>query len=106
MGGQPGPATMIRVFYRWRVDGGAETGFLHWWHDGTLRIRNEQTGALGSCLLRSDIDPLSFTGMARWETREHLEAFWNSVEGQANPGWDLLGMELFEEVDDLIIGPN
>jgi heme-degrading monooxygenase HmoA len=97
---------MIRVFYRWRVDGGAETDFRAWWHEGTLRIRNEQIGALGSCLLRSDTDSLSFSGVARWETREHLEAFWKSAEGQANPNGDLLGIEIFEEVDDLIIQPK
>lgn len=106
MGQRPGPATMIRVFCRWRVDDGTDTAFRTWWHDGTLRIRNEQTGALGSCLLRSDTDPLSFTGVARWETREHLEAFWKSAEGQANPYGDFLGTELFEEVDDLAIGPS
>jgi heme-degrading monooxygenase HmoA len=97
---------MIRVLYRWRVDDGSETAFRTWWHDGTLRIRNGQPGALGSCLLRSDIDLLSFTGMARWETREHLEAFWQSAEGQANPYGNLLAIELFEEVDDLIIEAN
>jgi heme-degrading monooxygenase HmoA len=97
---------MIRVFYRWRVVAGAEATFRAWWHDGTLRIRNEQAGALGSCLLRSDTDPLSFTGLARWETREHLEAFWRSAEGQTNPYGELLDIELLEEVDDLIIGSN
>ncbi len=97
---------MIRVFYRWRVDDGAETAFRAWWREGTLRIRNERTRALGSCLLRSDTDSLSFTGVARWETREHFEAFWKSAEGQANPYGDLPGIELFEEVDDLSIEPN
>jgi heme-degrading monooxygenase HmoA len=97
---------MIRVLYRWRVDDGAENAFHAWWHAGTLRIRNEQTGGLGSCLLRSDTDPLSFTGVARWETRGHLEAFWNSAKGQANPYGDLLGADLFEEVDDLIVERN
>jgi heme-degrading monooxygenase HmoA len=97
---------MIRVFYRWRVDDDGKSAVFAWWHEGTLRIRNEQAGALGSCLLRSDTDPLSFTGVARWETRERLEAFWKSAEGQPNPYGDLMGIELFEEVDDLIIQPK
>ena len=43
---------------------------------------------------------------ARWETRQHLEAFCKSAEGQANPYGDPPGIEHFEEVDDLIVDSN
>lgn len=42
---------MVRVIYRWSEPPGRKTEFADWWHRGTLRIRSDFAGALGSTLL-------------------------------------------------------
>ena len=96
---------MIRVIYRWQVDPEAQDGFLGWWHDGTLAIRRDRTGALGSTLLRSHDDASCFTAVARWQSRADLEAFWAASTAQAVPGVGLATVEIFDEIDDLDLGP-
>ncbi len=92
---------MIRVIYRWEVVPGAEPGFRAWWHHGTLGIRREQAGALGSALLRSHEDPSTFVGLARWRSKADLEAFWEASGGRAFPDARLTSVEVLDELDDL-----
>src|ERR1700688_575593 len=97
---------MIRVVDRWQVDPEAHDSFLSWWHEGTLAIRRDRTGAFGSTLLRSHDDASSFTAVARWQTRSDLEAFWAGGGTTALPGVKLAAVEIFDEIDDLELRPS
>jgi heme-degrading monooxygenase HmoA len=92
---------MIRVIYRWQIFPGTESKFCAWWHEGTQSIRQEQRGALGSVLLRSHGTTSTFVGVARWQTRAALVAFWKSAESRPNPYGDLVAVEILDEIDDL-----
>jgi quinol monooxygenase YgiN len=94
---------MIRVIYRWEVAPDAEAEFREWWHEGTIAIRRDRAGALGSALLRSEDEPRTFVGVARWQSKAHLEAFWAAARGQAFPRAELTSVEVLDELDDLVI---
>ena len=94
---------MIRVLYRWRVEPHRRAAFQAWWHEGTLRIRAEHDGALGSTLLGPDRDDGHLVAIARWTSRAALEAFWAEPGGTAFEGASLEPPQVFEELDDLTV---
>jgi heme-degrading monooxygenase HmoA len=93
---------VIRVIYRWRVEEDRKADFAAWWHEGTLRIRATQPGAMGSTLLRSGVED-GLVGLARWESQEHLDAFWERMSPLEFPGAVLLSIEILEEIDHLTV---
>jgi len=44
-----------------------------------------------------------FVGIARWESRAHVEAFWRGAGGDGFPGARLEGVEVLDELDDLML---
>jgi heme-degrading monooxygenase HmoA len=94
---------MIRAIYRWRVDPECEEAFVSWWHQGTIRIRSSQPGAVGSTLLRADSDQNQYVAIARWESVEDLTTFWNDPGGSQLEGAALVSVEVLEEVDHLTL---
>ncbi len=94
---------MIRVIYRWTVAPEAAADFRAWWHEGTMAIRRDRAGALGSALLRSEVDPDAFVGVARWRSKTDLEAFWAAAGGSTFPHAELTSVEILDELDDLEI---
>ena len=94
---------MIRVVYRWQVPAPRRDAFATWWHEGTLRIRAERPGALGSTLLRPVGDDEHMVAVASWRSTQELEAFWASAGGAGFDGARLVSTEVFEEVDDLTL---
>jgi heme-degrading monooxygenase HmoA len=92
---------MIRALYRWEVAPGSEPAFRDWWHDGTLGIRRDRAGALGSVLLRTHDDPPSFVAVARWRSKADLEAFWASAGGKPFADATLVSVQVLDELDDL-----
>ena len=94
---------MVRVLYRWRVAPGRHEQFVSWWHHGTVRIRERQPGALGSTLCRTSDDAESFVGIARWESRTAVEAFWAQATGDGFDGAVLESIEVLDELDDLTL---
>ena len=94
---------MIRVIYRWQIEGDRQESFATWWHEGTLRIRSTQPGAKGSTLLRAPEDEDCLIGIARWESTEQLTAFWERMSPLEFPGATMLSLEVLEELDHLTI---
>lgn len=87
---------MIRVLYKWTVEPHAQAGFREWWQAGTLRIRAENPGALGSTILESREDPNLFVGVARWTSVEALILFREKVGSLHFDGAELVTMEPFD----------
>jgi hypothetical protein len=58
---------------------------------------------LGSTLLAPTSDALHFVAVARWHSREDLEAFWADPGGSPFAGAELVSTEVFDEVDDLTL---
>lgn len=94
---------MTRVIYRWRVEPELQAEFASWWHEGTLRIRASQPGALGSTLCRSTEEPDCFIGIARWASRDHLEAFWKQAGTVEFRGATMESVEVLDELDHLTV---
>jgi hypothetical protein len=94
---------MIRVIYRWRIDSPRKADFATWWHEGTLRIRSTQPGAMGSTLLRATGDDGCLIGIARWRSTAQLTAFWERMSPLEFPGAVMESMEILEEVDHLTL---
>ncbi len=92
---------MIRVIYRWRIEADRRAAFSGWWHEGTLKIRATQPGAMGSTLLRPTDDEDCLVGIARWQSQEQLTSFWERMSPLEFPGAVLVSLEVLEEVDHL-----
>lgn len=92
---------MIRVIYRWYVPPDRHDEFLRWWHDGTLRIRSEHPGAMGSTLCDPTSSGDRVVAIARWRSREALEQFWQHPGGSGVEGVDMESVEILEELDHL-----
>lgn len=92
---------MIRVIYRWRVEGDRHAEFVQWWHAGTLRIRSDHPGAMGSTLCSPTTSSDSVVAIARWQSQEDLERFWRSSDGSPFPGAEMESIEILDEVDHL-----
>ena len=92
---------MIRVLYRWRVEPGRYQEFAPWWHAGTLRIRSDHDGAMGSTLCRPVPPGDRVVAMARWRSQDDLEQFWLSPGGPGFAWAELESVELLDEVDHL-----
>jgi heme-degrading monooxygenase HmoA len=94
---------VIRVIYRWRLESTRRADFATWWHEGTLRIRSTQPGAMGSTLVRSTEDDDCLIGIARWQDTDALTAFWERMSPLEFPGAVLESLEILEELDHLTL---
>jgi heme-degrading monooxygenase HmoA len=92
---------MIRVIYRWRVEERHREEFIEWWHQGTIRIRSNHPGAMGSTLCHSTPANEYLVAIARWESQEDLTRFWRDPGGTEFPWAVMESVEILEELDHL-----
>jgi antibiotic biosynthesis monooxygenase (ABM) superfamily enzyme len=92
---------MIRVVYRWRVKPDRHAEFVQWWHEGTLRIRSDHVGSMGSTLCNPSPPGNEVVAIARWRSHEDLQRFWESPGGSEFPWAEMQSIEILEEVDHL-----
>ena len=55
-------------------------------------------------MLRPGVDDTHLVAVARWKTREDLEAFWEDPGSSDFAGAHLESVEILDEVDDLTFG--
>lgn len=100
---------MIRVIYRLQVQPEKEAEFIQTWTQATHKIRHQVLGAKGSLLMRSADHSSEFIAIARWETIEHWQQFWQGdlTDPQAfqimQSVSQLLSHQVCEEIEDLTI---
>jgi heme-degrading monooxygenase HmoA len=92
---------MIRVIYRWRVEDNHHEEFVKWWHEGTLRILSNYTGAMGSTLCNWTPPGDEVVAVARWKSLEDLRRFWQDPGGSEFPWAMKETVEVLEELDHL-----
>jgi heme-degrading monooxygenase HmoA len=69
---------VIRIVYEWRVKPDDIAAFLEAWEKTTKTIHESVEGARGSFLLRDVDNPGKILTIARWDSVEHWQAFWQS----------------------------
>ncbi len=95
---------MIRIIYSWNVAAENLEAFIETWKRTTNKIHKEVPGARGSFMLQSDGNPTEVKTIARWDSLEEWQRFWeNSNPSQMQSMRDLGergSVEIFKEVDD------
>lgn len=82
---------MIRIIYEWQVEPDNIAAFRETWQHTTTTIHQSVTGARGSFLLQKLGEPGRILTIARWDSLEHWQAFWQSKNPQAMQGLRALG---------------
>ena len=85
---------MIRVIYQWQVPPENLSAFQQAWKQTTTSIHETVSGARGSFLLQDHADPGKILTIARWDSREDWQAFYEAE----NPPQMLRMRELGERV--------
>lgn len=101
---------VIRVMYRWKVRPGAEDVFVQAWTRGTQAIQATFKGARGSFLLRDQLNPQEFIGIACWDCVEDCQVFWRSPRPDPEAARVVAAVStrvsrlMFDEVQDVPLG--
>ncbi|MEM9545177.1 MAG: antibiotic biosynthesis monooxygenase [Bacteroidota bacterium] len=95
---------MIRIIYSWKVEPENLELFIDTWKKTTNKIHEEIKGARGSFMLQDENDTKNIKTIARWDSLDDWERFWNdSKPRQMSTMHDLgerISVEIFNEVDD------
>lgn len=95
---------MIRIIYNWKVLPEHQEQFIETWKRTTNAIHEEVKGARGSFMLQGEEDSSNIKTIARWDSLEDWEKFWqDSNPSQMGSMHDLgkrVSVEIFKEVDD------
>lgn len=82
---------MIRVIYEWRVREADIPAFRDAWKRTTTTIHETVAGARGSFLVQERGNPGVILTVARWDSFEAWEAFWQSANPAQMRGMRQLG---------------
>ncbi|WP_431122302.1 antibiotic biosynthesis monooxygenase family protein [Flagellimonas flava] len=95
---------MIRIIYSWKVAPENLDAFIKTWTRTTNKIHEEVKGAQGSFMLQGEADGSQIKTIAKWDSLEDWQQFWNdSKPTQMQSMHDLgerVSVEIFKEVDD------
>ena len=95
---------MIRVVYRWKVEGADRAAFRSAWEKATTTIRATTDGARGSVLLESCDDPTELVTIAHWDSVDQWAAFIDAApQGPMKRLHDLaelVSTEAFRQIGD------
>ncbi|TMU57127.1 antibiotic biosynthesis monooxygenase family protein [Flagellimonas algicola] len=95
---------MIRIIYSWKVAPEHMESFIKTWKRTTNKIHEEVKGAQGSFMLQGEADSSQIKTIAKWDSLEDWQQFWNeSKPTQMQSMHDLgerISVEIFKEVDD------
>lgn len=95
---------MIRVVYRWQVEAEDFEAFRDTWRHTTNRIHTTVAGALGSFILRSFDQESEVITVAKWDSLESWQAFWDENSPSQMDGLRALGkrvsVDVYQEIED------
>ena len=98
---------VIRVVYTWRVSAENHMEFVAAWKQATTSIRETVRGARGSVMLRSRDNPERITTIARWDSVEDWQSFFQGdVPEKMNKMHELarrISVEAYDEIDDFTL---
>ncbi len=95
---------MIRIIYSWKVEPDNLKLFIETWEKTTNQIHREVAGARGSFMLQSKENPQEIKTVARWDSLEAWNTFWqgsttNHMKIMHELG-ERISVEVFKEIDD------
>jgi heme-degrading monooxygenase HmoA len=95
---------MFRVVYEWRVPIEKMDEFQDAWRLATESIHHSVEGALGSFMLHSYDKPEKVLTIAKWQTRENWERFWENRNPEKMQKMreiaERISVEAFDEIED------
>ena len=98
---------MIRIIYKWKVQKSGREKFKTAWAKATTKIRASTAGARGSMMLHNREKPSEFVTIARWDSFESWQRFWNDPlknEMQAmHEAGERVSVDAFDEIDDFTV---
>lgn len=98
---------MVRIIYTWKVRPARQDEFKAAWTQATTEIRGADVGARGSMLLQSREDDTELVTIARWDSMEHWQKFWDSPLKNAMQAMhgisEIVSVAVFEELGDFTI---
>lgn len=98
---------MIRVIYQWQVPQDNIPAFQQAWKQTTTLIHETVPGARGSFLLQDHADPGKILTIARWDSIEDWQAFWEAENPPQMLRMRELGQRVsvssFDEFDDVTV---
>jgi len=98
---------MIRIIYSWKVEPEKLDLFIETWQKTTTKIHEEVSGARGSFMLHSQSDECEIKTVARWNSTEDWQNFWENAQHKNMQSMHELGerisVEIFDEIDDFTL---
>ncbi|PRX56885.1 antibiotic biosynthesis monooxygenase [Flagellimonas meridianipacifica] len=95
---------MIRIVYTWHVEPEKMNLFIETWKKTTNTIHQQIKGAKGSFMIQNNNNIREIKTVARWDSLEHWESFWQgngkTKMGSMHELGHRVSVEVFKEIDD------
>ncbi len=96
--------SMIRIIYSWQVGESNLDAFRAAWSSATTSIKQNTPGARGSVMLQSREAPTQVKTIARWDSHEDWQRFWEDPDRTAMSAMhelaELISVESFDELGE------